>query len=272
MRTLPLIFLVACSGGLQTYKTDDTSGQNLDSGITPDETGPIDSATDGNHPPTADAGDDVEALVGSVVELDGSGSSDPDGDALDYTWVIIDAPSGSAAALINAGFVDPQFVPDLPGVYTVSLVVGDGAAESATDTVSITATEQNGYPVANAGPDQTVTSGQTVYLDGSGSSDPEGDSLAYVWTLSKPGGSTASLSGSTSVAPTFVADVAGTYTATLTVFDGVYYSSPDEVRVYANESGGGTTTSGCGCRAQSGSGGLGSALLLGATLLLRRRR
>ena len=270
MHTLPLLFLVACSGGLQTYKADDTSGKNLDS-VDPGETGPLDSAVDGNTAPVADAGDDQEALVSAVVELDGSGSTDADGDALDYRWEIDAAPSGSSAALINASFVDPQFVPDLPGVYTVSLVVSDGAADSSPNEVTITAAEQNGYPVANAGPDQTVTTGQTVTLDGAGSTDADGDTLAYVWSFSKPGGSTASLSGTTAAAPTFVADVSGTYTATLTVFDGVYYSNPDEVRVYAND-GGGTTTSGCGCHSGTVAEGIGAPLLVGASLLLTRRR
>ncbi len=270
MTTLPLLFLLACSGGLETYKSDDSGGKNLDP-TGPGETGPIDSAVDGNTAPVADAGDDQEALVSSVVALDGSASYDADGDALDYQWEISSAPSGSAAALINASFSNPQFVPDLPGAYTVSLVVSDGAADSTADQVVITAAEANGYPVANAGSDQTVTTGDTVTLDGSGSTDAEGDSLAYVWTFSKPGGSTASLSGTTSVSPTFVADISGTYTATLTVFDGVYYSSPDEVRVYANDAGG-TTTSGCGCHTNDVSGGLGTALLVGIGLLLNRRR
>lgn len=265
-----LLILVACSGGLEKY-SDDSSGHSLDSGA-PDDTGPIDSAGDGNHAPVADAGDDDEVLVGEVVELDGSASTDADGDALDYTWEITTRPSGSAAALINASFVDPQFIPDAPGSYTIALVVTDGAADSAPDSVQITAAEQNGVPVANAGPDQYVAAGSTVYLDGSGSADADGDTLVYAWTMtSRPGGSTAALVGPSSVAPTFVADIGGTYEVSLTVFDGANYSSPDEMRVVADD-GGGTTTSGCGCAAGGAREGLGTGLLVGLGVLLARAR
>jgi MYXO-CTERM domain-containing protein len=271
VRSLPLVFLVACSSGLEKYEGD-TASHDLESGVTPGETGPIDSAEDGNHAPVADAGDDQEALVGQIVELDGSGSSDADGDALDYTWTLDERPSGSSTALINASFADPQFIPDAPGTYRISLVVSDGAVDSAADTVTVTAAEQNGVPVANAGPDQTVTPGQTIYLDASGSTDPDGDSLQYAWTLtSRPGGSSAALIGPTSVAPTFVADLAGTYEASLTVFDGANYSSPDQVRITANDPGGTDTGGGCGCHTGA-EGGLGGFLLAGVALLALRRR
>jgi hypothetical protein len=39
-----------------------------------------------NHAPTADAGPEQTRNEGSVVTLDGSGSRDPDGDGLSYTW------------------------------------------------------------------------------------------------------------------------------------------------------------------------------------------
>ena len=78
----------------------------------------------------------------------------------------------------------------------------------------------NAAPVANAGVAQNVVAGSTVTLDGSASSDANSDPLTYAWTLtSKPAGSAAALSSSTSVKPTFTADVAGTYVGTLTVSD-----------------------------------------------------
>jgi YVTN family beta-propeller protein len=58
-------------------------------------------------------------------------------------------------------------------------------------------------PTANAGPDQTVKSGDTVQLDGSGSSDPAGGTLSYKWTQTS--GPEVALSDSTSVNPTFTA-------------------------------------------------------------------
>ena len=91
----------------------------------------------------------------------------------------------------------------------------------------------NQSPTANAGPDQNVDTGDTVQLDGSGSSDPEGQGLTYSWSLAVPAGSSATLSGTTIVNPTFAADVDGTYTATLVVNDGNSDSALDSATITA---------------------------------------
>lgn len=96
----------------------------------------------------------------------------------------------------------------------------------------ITGVPVNHAPVADAGADQSVTL-DTVQLDGSGSSDPDGDALTYKWTLSVPTDSSAVLSDFTIVNPTFVADVDGTYVATLVVNDGTTDSAPDSATVTA---------------------------------------
>ncbi len=94
-----------------------------------------------NNPPVADAGPDQTSgvLVGDVVLLDGSASSDPDGDALTYSWSLMVVPAGSTAELSDATAVDPNFVADEPGTYTAWLTVNDGGfIDSAVDEVSIT--------------------------------------------------------------------------------------------------------------------------------------
>ena len=99
----------------------------------------------------------------------------------------------------------------------------------------IVALAVNTAPVANAGPAQEVAVDDLVTLDGSGSYDPNGNSITYAWTLtSKPGGSTASLTGSTTVSPTFTADLAGAYVASLVVSDGSLSSTPSTVTVTAS--------------------------------------
>lgn len=91
-------------------------------------------------------------------------------------------------------------------------------------------------PTANAGADQNIRMiGDTIALDGSASFDDNtasGD-LQYAWQLTgKPGGSAASLAGANTAMPSFVADAAGTYTASLTVTDSIgQMSQADEVMV-----------------------------------------
>lgn len=92
----------------------------------------------------------------------------------------------------------------------------------------------NRDPIANAGPDQTVTVGATVQLDGSRSSDPDGDPLTFRWAfISRPTGSTASFSNPNIVNPTFVADLVGEYLIELTVDDGKGGRSSARVRITA---------------------------------------
>ena len=172
-----------------------------------------------NSPPTANAGPDQTVFVGTTVPLDGSGSSDVDHDLLTFRWSFLSRPSGSNATLMNATAPNPTFIVDLPGSYVVQLVVNDGTVDSRPDTVTIDT--QNSRPVADAGPDQTATIGQTVQLDGSRSSDVDHDPLSFRWSfVSRPAGSTAALSDVTAVNPTFVPDLLGTYVVQLIVNDG----------------------------------------------------
>jgi hypothetical protein len=92
-----------------------------------------------NKPPVADAGPDQEVTVGATVQLDGSGSRDPDGDPLNFKWEIITKPEGSVATLSNPRIARPTFVADRVGDYTVKLTVDDGRGGSDTAQVRITA-------------------------------------------------------------------------------------------------------------------------------------
>lgn len=93
-------------------------------------------------------------------------------------------------------------------------------------------------PIANAGLDQSIRAGDTVYMDGSLSSDDDTDTalLHYNWSFSElPVGSSAALSDTSVSAPSFVADVAGSYTLQLVVTDEQGLASePDLVTVSSN--------------------------------------
>ena len=182
--------------------------------------------------PVANAGPDQSVLKGSLVTLDGSGSSTANGVNPSYRWSFTSKPAGSTATLSSPIAVHPTFTPDLDGSYVLSLVVNDGQIDSAADTVTIAAA--NAAPVANAGSDQTVVKGTLVTIDGSGSSDANRDALAYTWSfISMPAGSTAALSSPTAVKPTFTADLDGSYVVSLVVNDGQVASVPDTVVIRA---------------------------------------
>ncbi|MGL0937476.1 PKD domain-containing protein [Vibrio vulnificus] len=186
--------------------------------------------SDSNLPPVAHAGGDLKGTPGQTVQLDGSSSTDGNGDPLSYRWHIVSQPSGSQAVLANSTAAQPSFTLDVQGHYVVQLVVNDGYADSAPDTVVIT--DVNLAPVADAGSDQKASKGSRVNLSGSRSTDPEGQPLSYRWKLlSQPAGSAAVLSTTDSITTDFVADVGGDYVVQLVVNDGELDSTPATVIV-----------------------------------------
>jgi len=192
--------------------------------------GDVNNVTTPNGAPVANAGPDLGSIMsGTVITLNGSASTDSNGDPLTYSWSLTAKPAGSAAVLANPTSVTPTFTVDRAGDYVVRLIVNDGTVDSAPDTAIIST--NNVAPVANAGPNQGgKTPGSLVTLDGSASSDGDGNQLTYSWTLlTKPAGSAAVLANPTSVAPTFTVDLAGDYTAQLIVNDGTVDSAPDSV-------------------------------------------
>ncbi len=186
------------------------------------------SVTTENSPPVANAGPDQSIPLGAVVTLDGSRSSDVDGNPLTFRWSLLARPPGSAAVLSDPNSVRPSFPADLPGTYVAQLIVNDGTVDSAP--ASVTLTTANSAPTAHAGPDQSVPLGSLVTLDGSASRDPEGAGLTYTWSLiGKPPGSSAGLTASNTANPSFTADQPGSYIAQLIVSDGALTSAPDTV-------------------------------------------
>ena len=91
-----------------------------------------------NAPPLAVAAESIDGFVGVPVELDGSGSSDPEGEELTYVWSITGAPDGSTARVGGLSSPTKVFTPDLPGTYTVQLRVDDGGQASQAIDVTVT--------------------------------------------------------------------------------------------------------------------------------------
>lgn len=170
---------------------------------------------DTDSPPIADAGVDFSVDEGAFISLDGTASSDPDGDALTFSWSQI---SGPVVALSGANTATPSFTaPAVPyGGQTLSFMLTVTANDvSATDVVNVNVVNINHAPVAIAGPNQTVVEGGLVTLQGQDSFDIDGDPFTYTWT--QVGGTpVVALSGASTANPMFVAPFVGNAGAALT--------------------------------------------------------
>ncbi len=84
-----------------------------------------------NSAPKSEAGDDrtMRTNCGSV-ELNGTQSMDPNGDSLQYQWTFVTKPNGSNAQIDDPAAAVTGFIPDVPGLYRLRLVVSDGQIAS----------------------------------------------------------------------------------------------------------------------------------------------
>ena len=125
------------------------------------------SSSKNNTAPVADAGADQtdNVVVGDVVLLDGSKSSDADGDALSYQWSLTPAP-GSSADLSDPASEKPSFEPDIAGTYVAQLIVDDGGLESTPDTVQIVVVKAAPTVVIDTPSDQATTAVSPIGVTG----------------------------------------------------------------------------------------------------------
>ncbi len=162
-----------------------------------------------NNSPVADAGADQGVDEQTLVTLDGSASSDPDGDTLSYAW---SQTAGTGVTLSSASSAQPSFTaPDVglgnTETLTFQLQVGDARATS-TDSVTITVDGvTNSDPVVDAGNASTAAETMTVSLSGSATDSDIGDTLSYSWT--QIGGTSVSISNADQAAASFLAPAVG---------------------------------------------------------------
>lgn len=91
-----------------------------------------------NSAPLSKAGDDRQFRTNcGGVELDGTDSVDPNGDAIQYDWSFVSKPAGSNAQIADPTAGVTYFIPDVPGLYTVELVVNDGKIAAPPDAFSV---------------------------------------------------------------------------------------------------------------------------------------
>lgn len=182
-----------------------------------------------NKKPVANAGPDKSWNEGlSSISLDGSLSSDPDGDVISYKWTSLDGIILFDALGVSPTFNTPQVNADKN--YRFKLEVADGVLTSLPDTVTIKVINLNKKPVAFAGGDQTVNEGALVQLDGSLSSDGDGEVITYKWTAPP----NVTLSSTTASKPTFTAPLVhldSVLVISLVVNDGHVDSDVDNVSI-----------------------------------------
>ncbi|RJS20708.1 histidine kinase [Corallococcus sp. H22C18031201] len=171
-------------------------------------------------------------LTRRVITLNGTASLDPDGDALTYQWTQVGG--GTPVVLTNANTATPQFVANVPADSTLmfQLVVSDGRDTSAPATVEILVVNVNQPPVAVASAPQTVDERSTtkVSLDGSASSDLDGEELEYTWEQVDDTGVAVTLTGADKAVATFTAPEVEADTQLvfrLTVSDGITEATQD---------------------------------------------
>jgi len=155
-----------------------------------------------NRPPTAAAGGPYSGAEGAAVSFDGSGSSDPDGDALTYAWNFGDGSTGTGVRPSHA-YADNRG-------YTVTLTVTDSRGASSSPS-STTAAIANVAPAVNPGPNQTATTGSPVTLS-AGFSDPGANDAPWAYSIDWGDGTPATTGSTTSQASPITAS--HTYTAT----------------------------------------------------------
>jgi PKD repeat protein len=164
----------------------------------------------GNMPPSAWAGADRVTVPGRYVVFDGTVSEDPDGKITRYEWDLGDGQRLSGARI--------DYVYRKGGTYQVKLKVTDDASSPCSEAEAIATVIVNEPPVARIKAPAYVNLGELFTLDGTGSRDPDGSIVDYLWEI----GRDTTLSGPT---VQYALRSGGTVPVTLTVRDNANVSN-----------------------------------------------
>jgi len=138
-----------------------------------------------NMPPTADAGEDMMAVVNQVVYFNGTGY-DTDGYITLYEW-----DYDGDGIYDDSSFLDGygEYTYYTPGTYRAKLRVTDDKGAYGVDTVTVTVKAENRAPVAKitSPKGSSYTTEDVILFDGSGSYDPDGDDITFTWTADSIG-------------------------------------------------------------------------------------
>src|SRR5262245_6655660 len=193
-----------------------------------------------NQPPVAATTvSPASIFTGDTVTLNGSGSSDPDGNTLTFSWVQID---GTAVVLSNASAATATFTaPFAPYPDGTSLkfrlTVSDGSLQSSAEQI-VNVLWQNAAPTARVTCPASVDEGEDFTLDGSASGDPDDGIATYSWSQTL-GGPVAYMPDTTTASITASAPLLGssldTMSFKLEVTDAGGLMDADECDVKVND-------------------------------------
>jgi PKD repeat protein len=200
-----------------TYQSDGTFTVTLtvtDNGGATNAASTTATITPSPIPPSANAGGPYSGVVGSMINFDGTASSDADGTIALYAWDFGDGGVASGPSPTHSYSVD--------GSFTVVLTVTDNDGLTSTDSTSASINPAGGNtpPVAQANGPYSGTEGNAVQFSSNGSLDPDGSIATYAWDFGD--GNT---SATANPSHTYVA--AGTYNVSLTVTDDAGDSASD---------------------------------------------
>ena len=199
-----------------------------------------------NTPPIADAGPEQVVLETQPVQLDGSGSKDPDNDDLEYAWTQVGGSTNvrlSSPTEKQPTFAAPEVISgNIPLEFR--LTVTDSSGAQSVDTVTVTVNDAGYPPTADAGTDfNPAYEGWTITLDGSDSVDMDGSIQSYQWI--QISGPEVVLENASSFSPWFIVPVITDETAQLvfelTVVDDTGLYGSDEVKAVVRKAENGPT-------------------------------
>ncbi len=176
--------------------------------------------------PIAHAGNDIIIDQGTTISLDGSASTDAGG-VVTWEWSF-----EYGGELLNLEGETVELTFEIPGTYTISLLVIDGDGLTDVDVVQVTVRDTE-PPVADAGPDVEVGEGEAIELDGSASTDNVGI-VSWTWTISTGDGTIVDTKEGATASTTLPP---GTYNVTLEVGDTAGNGAVDQLTVFVRVAG-----------------------------------
>jgi PKD repeat protein len=195
--------------------------------------------------PTAPGIDKPAMLTATVKDADNDAPCNDPNKTFQYLWKLLSLPAGSKATFNQVATDSPSFTPDVPGDYTVGLVVTDAAGHKSAEKsllLKVGSCGANEPVISSISANPSVApANQDIVLSAAVSDADLGNAcpntnevLSYQWWIASAAkGSVAKLDQPSAVSPTFKADVAGSYTIALVVTDAQGHKTAPKLQAFS---------------------------------------